>query len=727
MSTKLVQDNKFTIESITIESFRGYNKSHSFTFKEPVTIFYGPNGNGKSSTLYAIEWCLFGKVGFLSSLEGRSRDEIINQFNHEGIASVRISLKNGNEEVKLERTKDTGKASTNFTIKTKEGKFEDEEAESQLFKISGMTLDDFIRSVYLHQEAIRALLTDNKDERDAALDRLFGLEKIRNIIKGIPIKDVKDKIKDLEKRKSSLNQKISGAIELCNSDIDKLKKRATDYNLSEKDLNLDFAIQNAKSIIKEINTISKDYSVPKIEIKEPSTMADFSSFESKIKKAIRELQQKSFDHNQISELNEKKMKLDGLINSVWKQEKPIENLQNEVDDIISEAGNMEQIESKISALQTELDKENKKRDSLDINSKLINDAIESLKTLTTSTCPICDNPIDIQKTISKLEKQSQKLVTNQITEIDKKISELKTQKSNLESSQSDLIIYIDKLKTEKDIQDETLSELATELETGETDKTKLFSVAKGKIESLDSEIKDLEKSSREHTERFQNIRDSLDIIGVVIDILNKEAELGNLHNLNPEDSQQIDSIGKAIVGLQSFEDKLAKIVNAAGKVQTELASKMISDSQKDVESYYTKLCMHQHYDKLKIDVKPQEIKGRVKNAYAIRAFSAKDGKETHVATRFSTGQMNCVALSVFFALTRALPLKLGFLIVDDPSQNLDSEHKNALADILASISKERQVFISTQDEEFKEILQSKQKNIKFHEFVGWDMSGPKFN
>lgn len=727
MSTKLIQDNKFTIESITIESFRAYNKPHSFTFKEPVTIFCGPNGYGKSSTLYAIEWCLFGKVEFLSSLEGRSRDEIINQFNLEGIASVKIFLKNVNEEVKLERTKDTGKVGTNFTIKTKEGKFEDEEAESQFFKISGMTLDDFIRSVYLHQEAIRALLTDNKDERDAALDRLFGLEKIRNIIKGIPIKDVKDKIKDLDKKKDSLNQKISGAIQICHSDINKLKKKTPDYNLSERDLNLDFAIQNARSIIKEINTISKDYSVPKTEIKQPTTMADFSSFESKIKKAIKELQQKSFDHNQISELNEKKMKLDGLINSVWKQEKPIEELQNEVDDIISEAGNMEQIENKISALQTELEKENRKRDSLDIDSKLINDAIESLKTRTKSTCPICDNPIDIQKTISKLEKQSQKLITNQITEIDKKISELKAQKPNLESLQSDLIIYIDKLKNEKDIQNETLSELAAELETGETDKTKLFSVAKEKIQSLDSEIEKLEKSAREHTERFQRVRDSLDAIGLVMNILNKETELGNLRNLNPEDSQQIDSIGKAIVGLQNFEDKLTKIVNAAGKVQTELASEMISDSQKDVESYYTKLCMHQHYDKLKIDVKPQEIMGRVKNAYAIKAFSAKDGKETHVATRFSTGQMNCVALSVFFALTKALPLKLGFLILDDPSQNLDNEHKTALADILAAISKERQVFISTQDEEFKEILQSKQKNIRLHEFVGWDVSGPKFN
>jgi len=61
-----ILDKKYTVESIVIESFRGYNKQHSFDFKEPLTVFYGKNGQGKSSTLYAIEWCLFGKIEFLS-------------------------------------------------------------------------------------------------------------------------------------------------------------------------------------------------------------------------------------------------------------------------------------------------------------------------------------------------------------------------------------------------------------------------------------------------------------------------------------------------------------------------------------------------------------------------------------------------------------------------------------------------------------------------------------
>ncbi|MGI0014454.1 MAG: AAA family ATPase, partial [Nitrososphaera sp.] len=51
----MASKSRFLIDSLEVESFRAYNTHHSFSFKEPLTIFYGKNGNGKSSTLYAVE------------------------------------------------------------------------------------------------------------------------------------------------------------------------------------------------------------------------------------------------------------------------------------------------------------------------------------------------------------------------------------------------------------------------------------------------------------------------------------------------------------------------------------------------------------------------------------------------------------------------------------------------------------------------------------------------
>ena len=68
-----VAPNYFAIESIEIKSFRAYNNLQSFIFKQPLAVFYGKNGNGKSSTLFAIEWCHFGRIEFRYRFEGRAR------------------------------------------------------------------------------------------------------------------------------------------------------------------------------------------------------------------------------------------------------------------------------------------------------------------------------------------------------------------------------------------------------------------------------------------------------------------------------------------------------------------------------------------------------------------------------------------------------------------------------------------------------------------------------
>lgn len=333
MSTKL-DANRFIIDSISIESFRGYNDPYSFTFKEPVNVFFGKNGHGKSSTLYAIEWCLFGKVEFLPQLEGRARDEIINQSNHKGIARVKMLLRRGKEEVSIERTKKAGNANTTFTITTNEGAFEDEDAEKKFHLLFGMTIDDFIRAVYLHQEAIRALLTDKIADRDEALDRLFGLETMRNIVAGIPIKKIRDKIEDLESKKAALTKKIEGAVTLCQEDLRKLKVKTTEAGLSEEDIDIAFAVKSAKSIIKEIDAMAKEYSIEKHKIDEPAALEDFHTFELRAAKAIKEYEKQSIDQARIADLSTKKRRLKEFSDAVAEQEDPIQERQRQIGEIV---------------------------------------------------------------------------------------------------------------------------------------------------------------------------------------------------------------------------------------------------------------------------------------------------------------------------------------------------------------------------------------------------------
>ena len=131
---------------------------------------------------------------------------------------------------------------------------------------------------------------------------------------------------------------------------------------------------------------------------------------------------------------------------------------------------------------------------------------------------------------------------------------------------------------------------------------------------------------------------------------------------------------------------------------------------------------HPYYSELAIEVIPSLSRGTAKNNYFIKGLNATDGLETLAGERFSTGHMNCVALAIYLAMSESEVLNhnLNFLILDDPSQNLDGIHMETLAKILKNISNKSQLIISTQDPSFIPIITEKlepsTKKIKFEEW-----------
>lgn len=57
--------NQTTLESLTIQNFRAYRKSKTFTFGSAITVLYGPNGFGKTSFFDALDFAVTGGIGRL--------------------------------------------------------------------------------------------------------------------------------------------------------------------------------------------------------------------------------------------------------------------------------------------------------------------------------------------------------------------------------------------------------------------------------------------------------------------------------------------------------------------------------------------------------------------------------------------------------------------------------------------------------------------------------------
>jgi exonuclease SbcC len=138
----------------------------------------------------------------------------------------------------------------------------------------------------------------------------------------------------------------------------------------------------------------------------------------------------------------------------------------------------------------------------------------------------------------------------------------------------------------------------------------------------------------------------------------------------------------------------------------------------DIHRYYQQLDPHPVYCQLQIE---PELTKKGTYSYWIKALTDDRSRGTYVQTRFSTAQANCAAISIFLAVNQHLSNKLETVILDDPSQSLDPEHKRRLAQTLAIIP--RQVIVATEDPQMFEFLVDAFEMPAIHQLDSWTVGG----
>jgi DNA repair protein SbcC/Rad50 len=714
----------FTLLSVEVEGFRGFNSRQKFPLDNQLTLISGDNGVGKSSLLGGIEWCLYGDVAYINYLDSKVRDELVNQSHPRGMASVSLTLRRGSETYRIERDKELGTRSTHLTLKGPSGQFDDDLAEDEVYKIFGLTLDDFIRAVYLHQESIRGLLTDDPRIRDEALDRLFGLDRLRNLVEGIPIKKIKDEVDELNGKKEKLGEKIKGALTQIQADLGKLREKAKGLGLAEDEVKLEKAVELCESVRGKLTTLAKDYGLPGYPIPAPSETAQLGGFERKVKTILKEYETAIIGGTDSSKLYAQKRELEELLENRRKSIDGKTAKKQQASDLASTYGSPDEIGGRLSKLDTAIKDLEGERKDLDVHSRLIEDAIQELGSATVPACPVCNQPINHDQVLSRLKAESERHFGEEVRQLDEKRASLEKEVKDLRGELDDFNEVIVGLKESDEAISAIDSTLARILATHTKD-NELVMAAAGRVQELQRGITETEKAYSTRAKEIQEVRQFLELISAIAGVLERALEFNEVNRHFEEESSQIQSIDSAVAELQKFERTLETIVRAVSEVQVGLASDMIKRAEDGISSFYTRLCNHPYYDRIRVEVRPRELRGLVRNSYSIRAFNSREGKETFVSSRFSTGQMNCVALAIYLSLTKVLPVGLSFMLLDDPSQNLDPSHKKALANILKDVLEGRQVIVASQDSELLSFLQSEIGPNTNYRFSDWTAEGPK--
>lgn len=716
---------RYTISSLEIEGFRGYLDKLTHNVQNKPTVIFGPQGSGKSSTLNAIEWCLFGKVAYFKSAESKTDAEIVNTRAGGREAIVKLKLGNGESDIEITRTKKLNSRDTDLLVKVGGRNEAGEQAQEKLFELLGLTFDDFYRSIYLHQESINAIITDDPRNRDEAVDRLLGLETIRNVIGSIPMQAIKKSLAELTIQREKISAKLQGAIEQITSDLSKAENEAKKIGILPEQITI-------AEISKKLSGLQNNFSEIAAEIQGepiifPSELSPdvVAKLIPKMRQFLRNSTKKVIEVTGLDELRKEqgntiqlKLEYERLSNNKKAKEA-------EIDSIESEVGKNEVIKLKISEAGKRIEELNKDIDELDAKARLAKDALYFFEGSVISDCPVCGQKITYELTKSHLEEIIESTKGKKVSELYAEIRSTKELLKKLNDKENQLIDLKKELKALLD-QISSLESKCSEIANRKINAEEISDFLNGYLISLQNKISESNNAFKIKNEHIVGAENATDDIQVMNNVLLKRGEYEAVELRSKEENEESKGLTQSIMEIERFRDNLDILIQLLNDIQNSSAAQSISEAKEKMSSFYSRLMAHPYYDQLDVSVTTKNVQGIEKNTYLIKAKSVEDAKDTYVSSRFSAGQLNCTALAIFLSLAQISSSKIGFIMLDDPSQSLDNEHTNKLSEILSELSESRQVFISTQEDGlYRELKSEFSKKGAFNEikFQPWAKNG----
>ena len=277
----------FRIIHFNAEGVRGINRPLKKDLQPGLTILYGSNGTGKTSVLQSIEWCLTGKLPYLKGPDFREEDAIVNLFAHGKTAKVTLIISDGKRKITVTRSRKMGKSTTaksSLEVKEEGGeRFEDEDGQLHLAKLLEAASIDFPRSVYLHQEAMHDLVSEDPEKRSEVIDRLLGTHAIRELIEVVdPKTSISKRVKELSGSLTSLDRDRAQFAVGLRRRLEERKGELLKTGYNKQELSREYMVEELQRFSKDLSNFATQIGLkePKIEKADDDIFSISKSFNS---------------------------------------------------------------------------------------------------------------------------------------------------------------------------------------------------------------------------------------------------------------------------------------------------------------------------------------------------------------------------------------------------------------------------------------------------------------
>ena len=706
--------DRWIIKEITISGFRGFVESKTFSTSKPLILFDGPQRSGKSSTLVAIEWGLFGDeiAKKAIGIDERKGWKIRNTNSDE--ARVEIVLHKGQNILKIVRTDKKKKSNPIFYFELNGNQDTDE---GKLRAVLGIQPKDYFSSVHLHQEIIRSLLTEEPRSRRDSLDRLLGLSELRNILEGIKSAKISEILRDADNKFGLIETKLNTVITSKQADIQKEKELGVQKGLTSDDFSETGANYLCETVKLAIDNFAKQAGITILDLPLACTVNGRQIFVGSAKQLIRKLRDEQPNLERQNQLLEKKSQLQRLRQSYKELLDEVKRLQQEEKCIRETEGDQEEIRSRVKELNSKYVDLKNRRNEIDKRAGTIEEAIkyfEALKIpIKKQPCPVCDKPIDDVMHLKKHLKELRENLDKDLIPIREEIKKYEQGINRLQNSIKGLIDLGERINNKTEKLKEQKSNIGTALgyEIKETEDP--IVVVRKELEKIQEDLKELESAVRESNQKLNAIEDDITKSEQILKVLNFEDESETL--LKIKETEEYKEVESSKLRLEEFATGI-DLIRQLIEERIQMSAKGKLDAAKDSIAHMFKVLANRP-DFFGIEIDPNNFE----------ILAVKSSEKIPVLSIFNQGDLNCSGLSIFLGLgaTQELSHNLGFVILDDPSQSLDSTHKENLVSILNSIPDDKQILISTSESDLADlILRNIVREKKHFKYPSWsDVEG----
>lgn len=626
-------------------------KSHldsQFEFSKGVNALLGIMGSGKSSVVQGISFALFGKFPGIQSIK---MDEVImGKPNKKDFAEVELEFIIDGNNYSVKRRIAKGKSEAEIRkggglITT--GPVNVTESVEKLLQID---YDLFSKAVYSEQNGIDFFLRIPSGRRREQIDRMLKLdefERVREL-----------SVSSANRLKNRIEEKMRIVSELEKERIEEklavLERELVQFR--DRSMVIGKELEKVKDSIKKLNERLEEFE--EMEKKINSLKTEKKSIEA----GLKEMNSFVSSTGVLADVKKRVRELDAMIKGLRTEEKSMDSL-------------LEEFRTRVASKNAEI--------------RMINESIKNIEGVE-GKCPVCDTKITREKKLEIVSKKTASLKRMRV-ELNKMVAELERIKEKLKGISEKLrAAELEKEKAESSV---------AELERLDEMKKRRAGYLK-KLAELKNEIAGIEKKIK--------LADVSGISEQLENALKKEgglaAEMKVLMARIKEKEESIEDVRKR----KGILDKYREEISCDGNVIKLLESfcGVLVRTQDQLRDEFLKLVnsiMSSIWSELYPYGDFTDIRLWVENDFILQ-LRALNGEWLSVEGIVSGGERSMAALALRIAFSLAFIPKLGWLILDEPTHNLDSNAIGRFAELLREkIGRfTEQVFLITHEERLVE-------------------------